>query len=242
MWTKIKALPTWAKIVISCFVVLFIYGAANRHPGYDDHNFGPTPSPIGESAKRELLEKLKARDAQLMERYQRCQAEINQYMREGAADPPACQQTQQQVLSQALEAEIQFYRVNTGDTQSSVREIIARETGQAGSGGAGGYYAPAGGGAASYFSPSGGQYYTPSSDSGSSTNTNDGGLAAVEKWDRNVIRENEMYTDQYGEQHELPSAPNYYQNNVTGEYVATPTEAPPDNQNSYTPLTSDDQQ
>jgi hypothetical protein len=253
MWKKFKALPAFVKIVIACLVVLFIYGAAHRKPDYDNHNFGPGygPEPVNDDAKKQTLERLKARDAQLMAQYQQCQAQINQYMQQqmqsaqmggGMIAPPACQQSQQQVLTQALESEVQFYRVSTGDYHSTVREIIARETGQSGgqgSGeGSGGYYAPAGGRAASYYSPSGGQspsYYNPS------TGSNDGGIAAVEQWDRNVIRENENYTDQDGETHELPSAPNYYQNNNTGEYVATPTEAPPDNQNSYTPLTSDDQ-
>jgi len=257
MWQKFNALPTWAKITIACVIVLFIYGAAHQKSGFDsrtvEQGFGP--GPISDDAKKQLLERLRERDAQLMGQYQQCQAQINQYMQQQVQSsqmgdemmsPPACQQNQQQVLTQALESEVQFYRVNTGDFHSTVREIIARVTGQSGGGasstgssdGSVGYYAPPGGGAASYYSPSGGQspsYYTPF------TGSNDGGLAAVEQWDRNVIRENEMYTDQYGEQHELPSAPNYYQNNSTGEYVATPTQAPPDNQNNYTPLTSDDQ-
>jgi len=250
-------MPAWAKITIACVIVLFIYGTAHQRSDFDSHNVeqGLGPRSISDDAKRQLLERLRERDAQLMGQYQRCQAQINQYkqqqlqpsqMEGGMLNPPACQQNQQQVLAQALESEVQFYRVNTGDFHSSVREIIARVTGQSGNGassagsseGSAGYYVPPGGGAASYYSPTGGQspsYYTPS------TGSNDGGLAAVEQWDRNVIRENEMYTDQYGEQHELPSASNYYQNNSTGEYVATPTQAPPDNQNNYTPLSSDDQ-
>lgn len=257
MWKRFKALPKWAKIVISCVVVLFIYGATHRKPE-------PGPgSNVDDETKRQMLEKYKAEDAQLMARYQQCQAQINQYMRQqtqaaemgaGMIAAPACQQSQQQILTQALEAEVEIYRLNTGDYHSTVKEIIARVTGQSGGGGdapAGseGGYAPSSGG----YVPSSGGYvssgsgYLPAnngaaSDYISSMEANsDAALRSVDQYDRNAIQGNSNYTDQYGDQHSLPNSPYYYQNTTTGEYVPTETQTVPDNQNSYTPMTSDDQ-
>jgi len=143
--------------------------------------------------------------------------------------------------------------VNTGDYHSTVREIIARVTGQSGGGGG---YVPSGGGGG--YAQSGGGYvasgggYVPSGGVASSNDAasdyissmganSDAALRSVDQYDRNVIQGNSNFTDENGDQHSLANSPYYYQNTNTGEYVPTETQTPPDNQNNYTPLTSDDQ-
>jgi hypothetical protein len=92
------------------------------------------------------------------------------------------------------------------------------------------------------YAQGGGQpnYYHPTDPNAPSYNNPDQSLDAVDRWNRNVIRGNSMYTDQDGQQHELETQPNYHQNRETGQYVATPTPAAPDNNADYTPLTNAD--
>jgi hypothetical protein len=271
MWKKFKALPPALKIVLVCLFGMFVVAIAISKPKPSP---GPGPN-MDDETKKQMLEKYKAEDAQLMAQYQQCQAQLNQDARQQtqSTEPgealPACQQNQQRLLAQALEAEVEIYRLNTGDYHSTVKEIIARMTGQAGGGG--GSYAPSGSGGGSAqsdddfvpatggYDPPGGGYaqsgggyvpsgggYVPANNSAASDYisgmqaNSDAALRSVDQYDRNVIQENSNFTDQYGDQHSLPNSPYYYQNTTTGEYVPTETQTVPDNHSDYVPLTSDD--
>jgi hypothetical protein len=67
----------------------------------------------------------------------------------------------------------------------------------------------------------------------------DDGLAAVERYDLQAVRGHGIYTEDDGTEHELPLAPNYYQDRSSGDIVPTELPQPPDNVRDWQPLTSE---
>lgn len=233
MWAKLKAMPRWAKIVLTCFVVLFIYGATHQPkphpyyepigPGYADHSQYQPQAEVGQS---DTLRQYEAEDAQLQSELQQCAADMQETTRQmqqaaisGGAMPmtrPACEGSYPQWIAQEAMVAAQIARLKNGDTRS-LRAIN-------------GYGDQPGGGAApSYYNPSTPNYYHPS------TPQSDG-TGAVEKWDRGAIRGTQLYTDENGEQHELPTADYYYHNTSSGEYVPSSSPTAPADGNNYEPM------
>lgn len=147
MWSRLKALPMFPKIVIACLVVLAIYGATNQRPPQPNHssqphgtptNYGGNPDavPRGQTSennlKAQLLAKFEAQYAELVPKIKKCMEEQNQATAQMAAgamngemmmnDPPCTQYLQQWVVDASF-AETQIYRLKTGDTHSTYMEI-----------------------------------------------------------------------------------------------------------------------
>ena len=142
MWQKLKALPPVAKVVIGLFVIAVLYGAAHRSPN-PPHNYGEypsTPQPgekyasqgSDDDQKAQLLARYQAQHAQLVTVAQQCQVQMQEAMNQQAAAAmngqmytgrPACEQQMPQLVSQMALLETEIYRLQTGDTHSSVREI-----------------------------------------------------------------------------------------------------------------------
>jgi hypothetical protein len=208
---RVRALPLPAKIAAGAFLLLIAYESAQQ---------GPVPGGGGSSSQ--IIE-LEQQHAALVQQANECKAAMDQNsMRwaQGAMNgemptgAPACQEQMPQIIAQMAAIESQLNRYQGGGNQA-----------------AGGGYAQGG---------SQPNYYHPTDPNAPSYNNPDQSLDAVDRWNRNVIRGNSMYTDQDGQQHELETQPNYHQNVETGQYVATPTPAAPDNHSDYTPLTNAD--
>jgi hypothetical protein len=74
--------------------------------------------------------------------------------------------------------------------------------------------------------------YGSGSSSGGSGGSSDAG-----RYDRQAIRGNTNYADADGETHELPTAPYYFKDKVTGEFVASQYPTPPSNTHTYEQMT-----
>jgi len=227
MWQKLKALPPIAKVVIGLFVIAVLYGAARRPPN-PTHNYGeypPTPRPGEEHAsqgsdddqKAQLLARYQAQHAQLVAMAQQCQVQMQEAMNQQAAAAmngqmytgrPACEQQMPQLVSQMALLETEIYRLQTGDTHSSVREITHIAAPDLRS--------------------------SPSSGGGG----DDGGLHAVDNYDRQAIRGTSMYSDESGEEHELPTATYYYRDRSSGQFVPSESPDPPNDGRDYERLTA----
>jgi len=77
------------------------------------------------------------------------------------------------------------------------------------------------------------------SSSGSSGGSGDDPYATVEQSTRQGIRGNTMYTDGQGQQHELPTAPYYFRDTQTGEFVSSDSPNPPNNTHTYELMTAE---
>jgi len=73
--------------------------------------------------------------------------------------------------------------------------------------------------------------------SGSSSSGGSGGSSDDGRYDRQAIRGNTNYADADGEAHELPTAPYYFKDKVTGEFVASQYPTPPNNTHTYEQMT-----
>jgi hypothetical protein len=148
-----------------------------------------------------------------------CMAEMNaatQQMTMGAMngmvvnDRPVCEQYMPQWTAQEACLETEIYRLQTGDTRSSVREITGIP---------GPDYSSRGGPSSSY---------SPSNDPSD----------AVDNWDRQAIRGNSLYTDETGEEHELLTRNYYFRDRASGQLVGSDQADPPNNGRDYERLES----
>jgi hypothetical protein len=121
---------------------------------------------------------------------------------------PQCEQSMPQWIAQESYLETEIYRIQTGDHSSSVCQVTGIQ-GEACNTGAG----------------------------ASSRGSSDDGTGAVENWDRQAIRGTSIYTDEDGEQHELPTEPYYFRDRSTGKYIGSTSPNPPNDGRDYEVLT-----
>jgi hypothetical protein len=236
MWANLKAMPLFAKIVLGCLLPLFIYVATRPEPKPSDQSAmssgaGPGGGSFGQHAqagrgseeeqRARVLEQLEAQDQEYLQAFQSCQAEVTRKQNQTAAalmnggtpmmGELPCEEQMRRLAAQVALVETEIYRLKSGDWRSTLREI----QGIPGPG-------SSGGSASSYDRPSG-----ASSD----------GTEPVDNWDRGAIRGTSLYRDENGEEKELPTAPYYYHDRETGQYVPSESPYPPNNGHNYERMT-----
>ncbi len=247
MWTKWKALPGLAKIVILILILVGCYQAARNEargngPHYPDRETGTVPdgdeegklrsASNGEEARGmggrpvaagkdggQALAQFQSEQAQLMNRVRQCQAEMTQ------------------ATQQMAQAAMQGMLVNNRPgCEQAMPQWIAQEAYleteiyrlQSGDMHSSvreitGIQAP------SY--PGGGREAEGGSRRGDSTD-------AVEEWDRGAIRGTSMYADEAGERHELATENYYYRDRTSGRIVGSDRGDPPNDGGDYERFTA----
>ncbi|HTR23502.1 MAG TPA: hypothetical protein VMI10_05920 [Terriglobales bacterium] len=227
MWSKIKALPVVPKIVLGCLVLIVMAQVFLHVPPRPRPTPGPNPydnSYDNDSDKRSRPEPSADNRGQLLAQFQDEQRQLQTVVADCMQQMTAatqqmamnsmngvmpgagasCQQNMPQWTAREAFLETEIYRLQTGDTRSSVRQI----TGIAGP---------------NYSSPTGSSsYYSPRD-----------GTGAVETWDRQAIRGNSMYTDENGEEHELPTQNYYFRDRSSGQYIGSDLPDPPNDGRDY---------
>jgi hypothetical protein len=240
MLAAFKAIPVFAKIFLGSLLLLTVYGLSHRHHArsvdstYSDY----TPAserpvsyreqadaaPSGPSEAEQTQQALayyQAQQAQVQAQVAQCVQQSNQAQGQMAMSAmygqmPAqvpCAAYMPQWTAQEAMLETQIYRLQSGDTRSSMRDIV-------------GIPAPQYGGASE---PS---YYRPS------TPENDGGIGAVERADRQGIRGTSIYAEEDGTEHELPTQPYYFRDRSSGRMVPSNVPTPPNDGRDYDPVTA----
>jgi hypothetical protein len=225
MWSTLKAMPIVPKILIALLLVGGLYSAA-----HSQRNSYSGSSSIAEAGYRSgsdagssagdqsaALAQFQSQQAQLLVQVRECQAQMTvatNRMRDAAIQGqfynarPQCEQYMPQWIAQESYLETEIYRIQTGDHSSSVCQVTGIQ-GEACNTGAG----------------------------ASSRGSSDDGTGAVENWDRQAIRGNSIYTDEDGEQHELPTQPYYFRDRSSGQYIGSASPNPPNDGRDYEVLT-----
>lgn len=236
MWRTFKAMP----VLLRVFIVLLVLGAAYKvthlyhgpHRGYQSAGFGEGSGyeggdlgqRLGEAdendssasdQKGRMVAQFEAQRMQITRQVQQCMNDTQRYQQAAAmaamngqmVAPPQCSQQMAQWTAQEAYLETEIYKLKGGDPNATVREV----SGIAASSG-----------------------YSPGSrrPAGSS----DDGTGAVEDWDRGAIRGTSMYTDEGGEQHELPTRSYYFRDRSSGEIVGSDHPYAPNNGRDYEEL------
>lgn len=246
MWSTIKAMPVLPKILIGCLLLVLIAKAAQGrrtpHPIYD----GPTPVPersgwesnqgrsdegrgngrgIAQTDQRaQMLAQFRTQQEQLQVQVRQCMADMQQAANQmamnamngqmpGAGAP--CEQAMPQWTAQEAYLETEIYRLQTGDNKTDMWGVTGVQRPQ---------YGPS---------------YTPSESRGSS---GDSGEQAVNRWDRQYIRGNSLYTDETGEEHELPTYKYYFRDRVSGQMIGSDSSDVPNNGRDYEVIEPNPQQ
>lgn len=232
MWSTIKAIPVFPKIVLGSLLLLLF--AALSHRGHsqptpvddwssrDQRSDRPQVQPASaqngfnqsELASRYLAQ-FKAQQFQIQTKERDCTIQMqqtsNQWYTHAGQMPgglPPCEQYMPQLIAQEAYVEGVIYRLQTGDVRCTLAEITGVQVGGS----------------------SGGSYYRPS------TPQNDG-TAAVENYSRESIRGNNLYTDESGNVTERALSPYLYRNRVTGEYLPANQPYVPNDGRDYEQLT-----
>jgi hypothetical protein len=245
MFATLKALPILPKIILGSLLVLGIYGLTHRHhpaphdfngpvepeeaTGDDAHATHPShthPAHAQLTADNEAemaqqyLSRFKQQQVQVQGRAQACMAQMQQATNQMAqaamngqmySARPACEQEMAQLTAQEAYLETVIYQLQTGDVHATMQQITGVQIGSNSN-------------APSYYRPSG-----PG---------NDGGLSAVENYDRQGVRGTSLYNEEDGAQHELPTAPYYFRDRETGQFVSSQQSTPPNDGHDYDPLTA----
>lgn len=237
MWSTIKAMPVLPKILIGCLLLVLIAKVAQGHhrpyppyPEYDSpvvaHSsdrqarYSPAagqeePSVPQADQHEQLLAQFQTQQAQLQVQVKQCVADMqvaSQQMAYGAMNgqmPGAgapCQQMMPQWTAQEAYFETEIYRLQSGDTRSDMWQVT-------------GVQRP--------------QYSSSYAQSGSRGSSGDDAERAVERWDRQSIRGNSLYTDETGEEHELPSRNYYFRDRVSGQMIGSDSPDAPNNGRDY---------
>lgn len=243
MWSTLKAIPLLPKVILGSLLLLLVLGLSHRNRYQStSYDYEPTPraterptSYRSQSVPRETREQgnseaeqtsqalaqFQSQEAQLRAQAQDCMARSNQAAAETRIammngqminNQPACTQYMPQWTAQEAYLETEIYRLQSGDRSSSMRDIV-------------GIPAPR------QDASNGPSYYRPSSPS------NDGGIGAVERWDREVNRGTSLYNEPDGTQHELPTQSNYYRNPNSGEIIYSNQPNPPNDGRYWDRLT-----
>ena len=241
----LKAMPIVPKVLLGSLVLMVIYGLGHhRYPSHQSR-FDQSDPGRYESAQsaaygsqgregsiesretaeaeqaKQYLAQFQAQQSQLLARANACMAQMRQASNEMAmaamngqmmnAQPP-CEQYMPQWTAQEAYLETEIYRLQSGDRHSPLQQITGVQVGQPGESGASSYYHSSGPG-------------------------NDGGIGAVERYDRQAIRGTSLYNEPDGTEHELPTEPYYYRNQNSGQIVASTQPNPPNDGSPYDPLT-----
>ena len=243
MWKTFKAMPALPKVLI----ILFVFGAVYKvthlyhgsHRGYQSASFdegsgydgggtgrgaalgterqgeaGDNSSSTGDQKSR-MVAQYEAQRMQITRQVQQCMNDTQRYQQAAAmaamngqmVPPPQCSQQMAQWTAQEAFLETEIYKLNGGDPNATVREVSGIA---ASSGYAPGSRRPAG--------------------------SSDDGTGAVEDWDRGAIRGTSIYTDEGGEQHELPTRSYYFRDRSSGEMVGSDHPYAPNNGRDYEEL------
>jgi hypothetical protein len=119
---------------------------------------------------------------------------------------PPCEQYMPQWTAQEAYLETEIYRLQTGDTRTSLRDITGIQAGSRAS------------------SPS--AYGSPRRD----------GTDAVDNWDRQAIRGNSLYTDENGRQQELPTRNYHFRDRASGQIIGSDQPYAPNDGRDYEQL------
>jgi hypothetical protein len=242
MLKTFKALPTWAKVLICLLVVGTLYRMTHIYHGptnhyqqadyrqtgsdssadfdtNDNNNIGRdtgrgSPAYRGESQAPQQLAQFKAQQQQIQAQVQQCEQQMTQATNQMAAaamqggmynSRPQCESMMPQWVSQEAYVETEIYRLQTGDRTSSLRQVTG--------------IAPP-------------DYSTGDANTGGRVNS-DRAAGIVDRWDRGAIRGTSMYTDESGEQHELPTRNYYFRDKATGQMVGSDSPNRPNNQQDF---------
>ncbi len=233
MWSTIKAIPVLPKIVLGSLLLLALSAlshrshnqpaGSNRWASDDRDQRQPRfqraaqPSAASEAElAQQYLAKYQARQAQVQAQAQACTVQMQQMTNQYAiaamnGQMPMGQAPCQQYMPQLI-AEEAFLEGQIYRLQSGdYHSSLTQITGvQVGGTSAGSYYHP----------------------------ENDGGLSAVERYDRQAIRGTSIYADEDGEQHELQTQPYYYRNRSTGDIIHSNQPNPPNDGRDYERFTA----
>ena len=244
MWKAFKAMPVLPKVLI----VLLILGAAYRvthidhgpHRGYqaaqaaqfdEGSGFDESGSRQQRVAERQvnadensssvgdqrsgMVAQYEAQRMQITRQVQQCLNDTQRYQRVAAmaamngqmVPPPQCSGQMAQWTAQEAFLETEIYKLKGGDPNATVRQVS-------------------------------GIAENPGYGSGSrrSAGASDDGTGAVEDWDRGAIRGTAIYTDEGGEQHELPTRSYYFRDRSSGEIVGSDLPNAPNNGRDYEEL------
>lgn len=243
MRAALKSIPLLSRILLGSLFISGLYGLSHRHPTQrvDISRQAPSQnwerqaaaseypgldgassrlgSGDGEQAQQDLV-LFKAQQAQLQQSVQACMADMNQAAHRMAlaamngqlAGQAPCAQSMPQWTAEEAYLETEIYRLQTGDTRSTVRQITGVQMGFAGEGA----------------SPS----HRPSS------LENDGGIDAVERYDRQAVRGTSLYREEDGTPHELPTQSYYFRDRSSGQIISSNLPEPPSNGRDYDPVNS----
>jgi hypothetical protein len=223
MWTTLKTMPIVPKFLIALLLAGGLYTAAHSQRGGSagfasiaDAGYKTNSGAVDQSA---ALAQFQSQQAQLMAQVNQCEAQMTEAtnrMRQAAIQGgfdnarPQCEQNMPQWIAQESYLETEIYRIQTGDHSSSVCQVTGVQ----------------------------GQACNPSAGTSSGSRaSSDDGTGAVENWDRQAIRGNSLYTDEEGEQHELPTQPYYFRDRSSGQYIGSASPNPPNDGRDYEVLT-----
>lgn len=245
MLAKLKAIPVFPSIVIGLVVLLGFYGLSHRQrpstADYTREQFGPVSQdqaedrqqtagalaeqrPTDAELAQQYLAKFKERQGQVQARAKACIEQMQQTangMAIGAMNGqmpgggPPCEQYMPQLTAQEAYIETVIYQLQTGDVHSTLQQITGVQVG-----------GQSGSGAASYYRPT--------------SPENDGGIGAVDRYDRQAVRGNSLYTSEDGSERELPTEQYYYRNQNTGQIVPSNQSSAPNDGNTYEQLTPEE--
>jgi hypothetical protein len=215
-------MPIVPKILIAFLLVGGLYSAAHsQRRGFSESSSTTEASyrsGSGSSDQSAALAQFQGQQAQLMAKVNQCEAQMNEAtnrMRQAVLQGgfynarPQCEQYMPQWIAQESYLETEIYRIQTGDHSSSVCQVTGIQ-GEACNTGTGASRGGAG---------------------------SDDGTGAVENWDRQAMRGNSIYTDEDGEQHELPTQPYYFRDRSSGQYIGSTSPNPPNDGRDYEALT-----
>lgn len=244
MWSTIKAMPVLPKVLIGCLLLMLVAKAAQGHhrpsPAYDSPVSADRAGhwPAADSGENEqaratnaqtdqraqMLAQFQAQQAQLQVQVKQCTADMQQASNQmamnamngqmpGAGAP--CEQAMPQWTAQEAYLETEIYRLQTGDNKTDVWGVTGVQRPQYGSS-----YAP----------------------SGSGGSSGDAAEQSVNRWDRQSIRGNSLYTDETGEQRELPTYKYYFRDRASGELIGSDQPYAPNNGRDYERMEADERQ
>ena len=224
MWSKLKAIPVVPKLVIGFMLLLVICGLSHSgakpqtgpdfeqatYTGPEAHRSSPVRGNDRLQQTQSMLAQFQTQYAQLAQRATACMQASNMAAAQMSMQP-SCVQSMPQWAAQSAYLETEIYRLQTGDTQTPMRNIVG---------------IPESGGSSG--SPS---YYRPS------TPDNDGGIGAVERYSRESIRGMRLYDEPDGTEHELANEPYYFRNTNSGQIVSSQLGYAPNDGAPYEQLT-----
>jgi len=154
MWSKFKALPVVPKVLIIVLVLgtLYIVGKGSQHRPYSgsmpyasdvdgDFRQASSESRSGGSANQQALAQFQAEQAQLQGQVAQCEQQMTAATNQQAAAAmngqfynrrPACEAQMPAYIARESYLETEIYRLQTGDTHSSMTDITGVQVGRRG--------------------------------------------------------------------------------------------------------------